>query len=125
MYKKYTPEEYPKYDNFDAIEVAQTADIPQDYDGIMGVPITFMDKYNPEQFEIIGITQSWAKLNSKIYPKQVQIDKNGKETLVTKLNDCPSIKIEIPPTNQTYYKVDDNLYLGKFVRLLIRKVQKS
>ena len=124
LYKKYTPEEYPKYDNFEAIEVSQTAEIPQDYDGTMGVPITFMDKYNPEQFEIIGITQSWAKMNSKIYPKQIQIDKNGKETLVTKLNDCPSIKIDTPPANQTYYKVDDNLYLGKFVRLLIRKIKK-
>ena len=124
LYKKYTPEEYPKYDNFEAIEVSQTAEIPQDYDGTMGVPITFMDKYNPEQFEIIGITQSWAKMNSKIYPKQIQIDKNGKETLVTKLNDCPSIKIDTPPANQTYYKVDNNLYLGKFVRLLIRKIKK-
>ena len=54
LYKSYTPEEYPRYDNYDAIEVSKIADIPCDYDGIMGVPITFMDKYNPEQFEIIG-----------------------------------------------------------------------
>lgn len=54
LYKKYTPEEFPKYDNYDAINVNKTADIPFDYDGVMGVPITFMDKYNPEQFEIIG-----------------------------------------------------------------------
>ena len=47
--------EYPKYENYDAIEVAKTAEIPVDYDGIMGVPITFLDKYNPEQFEIIGM----------------------------------------------------------------------
>lgn len=53
FYKKYTPEEYPKYDNYDAIEVSKVADIPYDYDGIIGVPITFIDKYNPEQFEII------------------------------------------------------------------------
>ena len=53
LYKKYTPEEYPKYDNYDAINVNKTADIPYDYDGVMGVPITFLDKYNPEQFEII------------------------------------------------------------------------
>lgn len=55
LYKHYTPEEYPHYINYDAIEVAKTEFIPMDYDGIMGVPITFMDKYNPEQFEIIGI----------------------------------------------------------------------
>jgi len=53
LYKKYTPEEYPHYDNYDAIEVSKTADIPYDYDGVMGVPITFLDKYNTEQFEIV------------------------------------------------------------------------
>lgn len=55
MYKKYTPEEYPKYDNYDAIEVSKVSEIPEDYFGVMGVPITFLDKYNPEQFEIKGI----------------------------------------------------------------------
>lgn len=50
---------YPKYDNFDAIEVAYVAAIPSDYDGIMGVPISFLDKYNPDQFEILGITKTW------------------------------------------------------------------
>lgn len=54
LYKSYTPEEYPKYDNYDAINVDKTADIPCDYDGVMGVPITFLDKYSPEQFEIVG-----------------------------------------------------------------------
>lgn len=56
LFHKYSPEEYPKYDNYDAIDVGKTAEIPVDYDGIMGVPITFLDKYNPEQFTIIGIT---------------------------------------------------------------------
>ena len=50
----YDPAKYPKYDNYDAIEVSRTADIPYDYFGVMGVPITFMDKYCPEQFEIVG-----------------------------------------------------------------------
>ncbi len=53
LYKKYSPEEYPHYDNYDAIEVSKTNDIPEDWGGAMGVPITFLDKYNPEQFEII------------------------------------------------------------------------
>lgn len=53
LYKRYTPEEFPKYDNYDAINVNKTSDIPCDYNGVMGVPITFLDKYNPEQFEII------------------------------------------------------------------------
>lgn len=53
LYKKYTPGEYPKYDNYDAINVDKTADIPVNYDGAIGVPITFLDKYNPKQFEIV------------------------------------------------------------------------
>jgi hypothetical protein len=54
LFKRYSPSEYPKYDNFDAIEVSKTIDIPMDYDGAMGVPITFLEKYNPDQFEIVG-----------------------------------------------------------------------
>ena len=54
LYMKYTPEKYPRYDNYDAIEVSKTAEIPMDYFGVMGVPITFLDKYNPDQFEIVG-----------------------------------------------------------------------
>ena len=54
LYKKYSPKEYPKYDNYDAINVNKTMDIPIDYDGVMGVPISFLDKYCPDQFEIIG-----------------------------------------------------------------------
>lgn len=54
LYKQYNETDYPKYDSFDAIEVGKTTEIPMDYNGIMGVPITFIDKYNPNQFEIIG-----------------------------------------------------------------------
>lgn len=54
LYKTYNPEEYPTYDNYDAINVNKTVDIPMDYDGVIGVPITFLDKYCPEQFEILG-----------------------------------------------------------------------
>ena len=58
MWKKYDPDDYPKYDNYDAIEVSKVKDIPKDYDGAMGVPISFLDKYNPEQFEIIGADEA-------------------------------------------------------------------
>lgn len=58
LWKNYTPEEYPKYDNYDAINVNKVSEIPCDYDGVMGVPITFMDKYNSKQFEILGATES-------------------------------------------------------------------
>ena len=56
LYKHYNEEEYPKYDNYDAIEVGRVTEIPMDYEGIMGVPITFLDKYCPTQFEIIWTT---------------------------------------------------------------------
>ena len=58
LYKAYSENDFPKYDNYDAIEVSKTADIPMDYDGVMGVPITFLDKYNPDQFEILGMESS-------------------------------------------------------------------
>lgn len=58
LYKKYTPGEYPKYDNYNAINVNKTSEIPMNYDGVMGVPITFLDKYNPDQFDIIGMSAS-------------------------------------------------------------------
>ena len=58
LWKNYTPEEYPRYDNYDAINVDKVSEIPCDYDGVMGVPITFMDKYNPLDFEIIGADEA-------------------------------------------------------------------
>jgi hypothetical protein len=58
LYKKYTSKEFLKYDNYNVINVDKVADIPMDYVGVMGVPITFVDKYNPEQFEILGIANS-------------------------------------------------------------------
>lgn len=63
LWKQYTPELYPKYVNYDAINVDKTVDIPCDYDGQMGVPITFLDKYNPNQFEIIGISLELADMS--------------------------------------------------------------
>jgi len=59
LYKKYNEAEYPKYDNYDAIEVSKVVNIPIDYEGVMGVPVSFMDKYCPEQFEIVG----WSRHN--------------------------------------------------------------
>ena len=73
---RYSPEEYPHYDNSDAIEVNKTADIPCNYPGVMGVPITFLDKYNPEQFEILGITDRGNEWGLK--KKDYTIDDNPK-----------------------------------------------
>ena len=65
--KNYNDIEYPKYDNYNAIEVSKVAEIPKNYDGIMGVPITFLNNYNPEQFEIIGAAMGWS--NSAMSPE--------------------------------------------------------
>lgn len=78
LYKKYTPEEYPTYDNYDAIEVARYSEIPMDYGGVMGVPITFLDKYNPNQFEIIGSNRGINQDPKGVYGRGSFI--NGKET---------------------------------------------
>lgn len=61
LYKKYSPKEYPKYDNYDAINVIKTAEIPMDYPGVMGVPITFLAKHNPDQFEIVGCSYNYGR----------------------------------------------------------------
>lgn len=63
--KVYNEADYPKYDNYDAIEVGWVYDIPVDYTGVMGVPISFMEKYNPKQFEIVGMSQKPCKVAGK------------------------------------------------------------
>lgn len=114
---------YKKYDNFEAIEVTYTDAIPNDYNGIMGVPISFLDKYCPEQFEIVGITKTWFGMANKTYPKQIQVSKTGKKTVVTKLNDGPVMKQTKPVEGKVYYIVDGCYYTQGYARILIRKKQ--
>lgn len=78
LYKKYSPEEYPTYDNYAAIEVSKVFDIPMNYPGVMGVPITFLDKYNPTQFEIIGSNRGVDQDPKGVYGRGSYL--NGKET---------------------------------------------
>lgn len=78
LYKKYSPEEYKKYDNYDAIEVPRLLDIPMNFDGVMGVPITFLDRYNPKQFEIVGSNRGVDQDPNKIYGRGSFL--NDKET---------------------------------------------
>ena len=74
LYKNYSADEYPKYDNYDAIEVSKVSEIPMDYEGVMGVPITFLDKYCPTQFEIIGHEHDLDGIGTSIG----QFEVNGK-----------------------------------------------
>lgn len=110
---------YQHYDNYDAIEVPYTDAIPGDYKGMMGVPISFLDKYCPEQFEILGITKTWFGGANKIYPEQIQVDKHGKKSRVTKLNDGATIELSEVPED-TYYIVDDKMYQQVYARVLIK-----
>lgn len=79
LYKKYDPKEYPKYENFNAINVDKTKEIPMDYKGYMGVPITFLNKYSPEQFEIIGLGISNSGLEIGVQPYKAEHKKYRKE----------------------------------------------
>lgn len=111
---------YDTYDNYDAIEVPFTDAIPSDYYGVMGVPISFLDKYSPEQFEVVGITKTWFGTAIKTYPTQIQVNSNGKKSDVKKLNDGATLKLDMPPTGQTYYIVGDDCYIQLYARVLIK-----
>lgn len=112
---------YRTYDNYAAIEVPFTDAIPSDYDEVMGVPITFLNKHNPDQFEIVGIAKAPLGRPTKSYPKQTQVSAKGVRTQVTKLNDGPAIRIAEPPVGKTYYEVDGELFGQVYARILIRR----
>ena len=124
LYKNYTPEEYPTYDNYDAINVDKTQDIPCDYDGVMGVPITFMDKYNPSQFEIVALGIVGSIEFSK--DRKMEILKDGKPTgkytinakgtLYKKYN---SIRDKKPPAFKDVETGE--LYSSIYARVIIRR----
>jgi hypothetical protein len=103
LYKTYNPTDYPAYDNYEGIEVSKVANIPRDYDGVMGVPVTFLDSYNPEQFEILGIT-----------------DRGNEYGLKTK----EYVKGDAPKPNdlnrRAAIKLPDGTYKATFARLLIK-----
>ncbi len=87
LYKKYSPNEYPKYDNYNAIEVSKTADIPMNYKNAMGVPITFLDKYNPEQFEILGLANDKREIDKAfIQGSEFNLDEQHKRFVGMVLN---------------------------------------
>jgi len=103
LYKRYTPTEYPKYDNYDAIEVSKVAEIPMDYEGAMGVPITFIDKYNPSQFEILGLDHhdpdkigaNWHLLNGKAPYRRIIICKKATDS-----NESHAARLHCRPQTQ-------------------------
>lgn len=134
LYKKYTPEEYPKYDNYDAIEVSKVADIPYDYfpsessSGDMGVPITFLDKYNPEQFEIVGLLNSSNEELAgiaalKVYNefREMRQDLTYTGSTGRKTNGNPVLKGK-PAKGNYFFNAETNEYIfSAYARILIRR----
>ena len=114
---------YPSFDNFDALEVPFTDSIPSDYEGIMGVPITFLNKYNPEQFQIIALGTSREHYTpSKTYKGLETHKKNGKIIKGAPINSTLAIRVDNLPSKGEYYTDDsNNIYVQPFARILIRK----
>lgn len=105
-----TKQPFDKYDNYDAIEVSYVKNIPSDYGGVMGVPISFLDKYNPDQFEIVGMTSGRDEFEcrpSKRYINPKQINKNGSVTNGSKANTRATIKLKEIPINEIYYTAEN------------------
>ena len=131
LFKRYRKheDEYPHYDNYDAVEVSKVSEIPYDYDGVMGVPITFMDKYNPEQFSIIGLAperlaETESSLQLKRYRNAIQHKKDGSTCSGNKVNDGPTLLHDIPPDKFPYYTSETvpNKYIEVlYARILIRR----
>lgn len=125
LFRRYNPHDYPKYDNYDAIEVGRYAEIPCDYGGAMGVPITFLDKYNPDQFEILGWTRGRDEFEAwptKRYQNARQIKPDGKESSGGKVNTGPTLLVAQRPPKATVYTADgvDGYLLQTYMRIIVR-----
>jgi hypothetical protein len=104
LYKNYNPKEYPRYDNYDAINVDKTKDIPMDYAGFIGVPITFLDKYNPEQFEIVALGNSRDNFTpNKDYINPKKILKDGSVHNGGAINCVLAMETDKKPIGIIYY----------------------
>jgi adenine-specific methyltransferase EcoRI-like protein len=126
LYKQYTPDEFPHYDNYDAIEVGRYTDIPYDYAGAMGVPVTFLDKYNPDQFEILALangTDEFEAKPTKRYENARQFMPDGTESNGGKVNTGPAFLLERRPAKGTYYTADG--VTGYLVRTYMRVIVRN
>lgn len=129
LYKSYNAEEYPLFDNYNAINVNKVSDIPYDYLGTMGVPITFLDKYNPDQFEIEGITlgNTVDYPMTRLYNNAIQHNKNGSTQGGSKVNTRAALLVTNKPKDVVYYTADevDGYLLSVYPRILIRRKDAS
>ena len=125
LFRNYSADKYPRYDNYNAIEVSKVSEIPCDYTGTMGVPITFLDKYNPEQFEILGINAGRDEFEcrpTKRYVNPIQHNPNGTVTNGSKANTRSTLLLASTP-NTIYYTADnaEKPFTITYARIFIRK----
>lgn len=106
LYKRYKEEDYPTYTNYPAIEVAKVAEIPYDYNGAMGVPITFLDKYSPEQFELVGISTQLAEPMSN-YASKEDYAKDGRI---------------VGGTGKLFLPIGGGKHTGVYERIVIKRI---
>lgn len=124
LVRRYNASEYPKYDNYDAIEVSKVADIPCDFTGVMGVPITFMYKYSPDQFEIVGLVNGKDYLagikTTKNYKDYSEVRQNGSKTGSSggKINGNPVLQGK--PKSGNYFVFNDEIVYSTYARIFIR-----
>lgn len=119
LYKKYTPEEYPNYDNYEGINIDKVTDIPYDYDGLMGVPITFLDKYNPEQFEIVTLG-----IGEDNFTPTKKYGKFRNPDTLEYISDKRDFLLYIRDENGKYLTPEGYRVTKLYARILIRKKQK-
>jgi len=124
LYREYSPTDYPKYDNYDAINVDKTKDIPVDYEGPMGVPITFMDKYNPDQFAIIALGVV-GSITFSCNKKMELLDKYGNPTGKYRRNAKGALYRSYNPTTDKKAAFRDcetgELYTSIYARIIIKR----
>jgi hypothetical protein len=123
LYKTYygNENEYPKYDNYDAINVDKTKEIPMDYKGVIGVPITFIDKYNPDQFEIIGLGNSRDNFSpNKDYKNPQKVMKDGVLKNGNAINCVLAIETQTKPIGTYYISENSNFLIAPYARILIK-----
>lgn len=126
LFRHYNELDYPHYDNYDAINIDKIADIPLDYDGVMGVPITFLEKYNPKQFRIVGLTtgrNEFEAVPTKKYINPIQVNPDGTTANGSKANTRATLLLEGKPKG-VYYTADnaDGMLKIVYARVLIQRI---
>ena len=122
LYKRYSPEEYPTYDNYDAINVDKVADIPMDWDGAMGVPVTFLDKHNPEQFDLLGVAYLWDDSfeSHTFYDDFVEVTPDGTKTGMSGKKANGLAVLRGRAARQNHLVRGSNVVHTKFKRIFVR-----